>query len=487
MKFYIFLILIFTFVGINQLHAQEIWSLEKCINYAYENNLDLKQKQIEISIAQIDHQLAKDKRLPNLNGNVGYNINFAGANDPTTFIFSSGQTSYNNLSLESEVTVYQGGRLRKEIEIGVLNLRNAVLDKELTKNDKSLLIASSYLEVLQKAEELEIARNQKKLTQERKLNTEKLINAGLLPEGDIIELESDLVSDDKNIITSLSLYDLAFLNLKLLLDLDPDKEIQLENPPELEPSIELINSYNIDEIYNAALNNQPIIEQTNVQKLIAEKNLELEKTNRYPTLVVGGNLSANYASTRGIPDIESIEIEGYRPIGILGTDVSAVVNEPILNFKLNRTSYFTQLKDNFLQNIGAVLVVPIFNRFQVKNGIERKKLNIRSAEIGQKVASQNLNREIRKAYADALAASKIYEASQKSIEAKRTAYDYTKKKFKLGVSTALELQIAQSALSADEISAKSNKYDYLFKLKEWQQENAEEAIGFFGYYWQLRS
>jgi len=465
MIFYRFLFLLFAFVAIYPLKAQEVWSLEKCIAYAYENNLRLKSNQLGIDGAQINLQQAKDNRLPNLNGNVGYNINFAGAIDPTTYEFKSQRISNNNLGLTSQVIVYQGGQLKKQIEKSALDLRKAAVDNELIKDNISLEIASFYLGVLRAAEQLEIVKNQKKITEEEKINAEKLIDAGLKPEGDILDIESLLIQEESNISIAQNAYDLALLDLKLLIDIDPDKDIQLENPPEMDPSIDLINSYDIDEIYNVALSNQPSIESANLQKQIADKKLEIAETGKYPTLSLTGNLSSNYSSARQTLDTASIMFNGYNPIGIVGTDVNAVVNEPTFNFDLDKTPYFTQLNDNFFQYIGANLTIPIFNQFRVKNAIEAAKLEIKGEEINQKNAAQNLNKAIRQAYADALAAGKNYEANKKRIEAVKKSYDYTDKRFKLGVATVFELQTARNILVESELNAKINKYDYLFKLK----------------------
>jgi len=447
------------------LQAQEVWSLEKCIAYAYENNLQLKSNQLAIKGAQINEQQAKDNRLPNLNGNVGYNINFGGAIDPTTYEFTSQRISNNNLGLSSQAIVYQGGQLKKQIEKSGLDLRKAYLDDAVIKNDISLSIASYYLNALLAVERLEIAKNQKKITEEEQLNTQKLIDAGLKPEGDILEIESRLINDESSITIAQNGYELALLDLKLLIDIEPEKNIQLQSPPEMEPSIDLIKSYNVDEIYAVALTNQPTIERADLQKQIATKNLEIAKTSKYPILSLTGSLSSNYSSFRQTLDTASVMFNEYRPIGIVGTDVTAIVNEPTFKFDFDKTPYFTQLNNNFFQYIGANLTIPIFNRFQNRTQIELAKLNIQGEEINQKSTSQNLNKAIRLAYADALAAGKDYEANKKGIIAAKQSYEYTDKKFKLGVSTAFELQAARNILVQSELDAKINKYEYLFKLK----------------------
>jgi len=443
--------------------TQEVWSLERCIAHANSNNLQLQLSDLSIENIKITEKQAKANRLPNLNGNIGYNINFAGAIDPTTYEFRNQQIQNNNFGLTTQVSLYQGGRLKKLIEKSQLDLQKVLIDKEAAQNDISLTIASAYLSVLLAKEQLTITGNQKGLSLEQKNNTQKLIDAGLLPEGDILNLESQIINNEVNITTAQNGYDLALLNLKLLLDLDPNIEIELESPPNIEPTANMIFAYKVDDIYAAALENQPIIKSAKLDDAISIKNFELAKTNRYPTLSFVGNLSTNFSTAR--QEIDNLIFSGVRPIGFVGLDRSAIVNEPIIIPSLKKIKFGTQLNDNFLQYIGLNLQIPIFNQFQVENGIKQAELGIKTAQLNSRITKQNLNRTIRQAYFDALASGKTYQATQTSIEALKTSYEYTEKRYNVGLATSLELRTAQDALTLNELQAKSNKYDYLFKLK----------------------
>jgi len=396
--------------------AQEVWSLERCIEHAHSNNLQLQLNDLNIENTKIAENQAKANRLPSLNGNAGYSINFAGAIDPTTYEFRNQQIQNNNFGLTTQVPLYQGGRLKKMIEKSQLDLQKVLIDKETAKNDISLTIASSYLSVLLTKEQLTITGNQKALSEEQKSNTKKLIDAGLLPEGDILDLESQIANNELNITTAQNAYDLALLNLKLLLDLDPNIEIELETPPDIEPTADMVFAYKVDDVYEAALDNQPVIKSAKLDSEISLKNLELSKTGRYPSLSFVGNLSTNFSTAR--QEVESFTFEGISPIGFVGFDTSAVVNQPNFIPSFRKIKYGNQLNDNFLQYVGLNLQVPIFNQFQVKNGIEQAELGLKTAQLNSRIAKQNLNRSIRQAY-----------------------------------------------LALNELQAKSNKYDYLFKLK----------------------
>jgi len=367
----------------------------------------------------------------------------------------------NSLSLSSGLTLYNGGRIKNQIEQSWMELNASSLDNEIVMQDISLAIASAYLNVLLAKEQMNITANQKALTEEQKINTQKFINAGMLPAGDILDIESQLARDDLTIINGQNLYDLALMNLKLLLDLDANVPFSLEEPALNDPSPDLILAYKIDEIYNAALDNQPSIKKAYLEEKIALKNLDIAHAGKYPVISLQGGLSSSYSSIR--PEIVDTQIDGFSEGGFLSTDFTPVL-VPNIKFITETPTYFPQLGDNFLQFIGANMSIPIFNRFQVNNSIAQARLGNKTAEINRKIVTQNLDRDIRQAYADALAASKSYEASKKAIEALENSYDFAQKKYNLGVSTAFELLSAQSSLIAAQLEAKSNKYDYLFKL-----------------------
>jgi len=458
-------ILVFLLIVVltNNLQAQEVWSLERCIEHAYKNNLQLKLNDLNIENTKIGEKQAKANRLPSLNVNADYSINFAGAIDPTTYEFRNQQIQNNGFRLTTQVPVYQGGRLNKLIEKSQLDLQKVLVDKEVAKNDISLSIASTYLNVLLAKEQLAITNNQKVLSVEQKNNTQKLIDAGMVPEGDILDLESQIATNELNIITAQNGYDLALLNLKLQLDIDPNIEIELETPPEIEPSSDLIFSYKVNDIYNTALENQPEIKSAGLGNEISMKNLEIAKTGKWPTLSFVGSLATNFSSAR--QEIDNVTFDGFRRVGFVGLDTANIVNDFMFTPSFKKIKYGTQINDNFLQYVGLNLQIPIFNQFRVKNEIEQAELGIKRAELDKRIVEQNLNRAIRQAYADALAASKNYEATQKSIEVLKTSYEFTEKRFNLGLANSLELRTAQNALALNELQAKSNKYDYLFKLK----------------------
>ncbi len=357
--------------------------------------------------------------------------------------------------------LYNNGRLRNQIDAAWMEYKRTGIQNEVVKRDIALTISNAYLQILLAKEQLRIAQQQLLLTSEQKSNTEKLINAGMLPEGDILDLEAQFFRDEANIISAESVVTNALLNLKFLLDIPGNEAFDILSPTLPEPDPRLIENYNVDQIVAYALEQQPEIRSAEIGRKIAIKNIEIAEAGKYPSISLNGNISTSWSSAR--QQVDGFNIEGVREIGYL-QDFTPVF-EPVIIPVLKDVPYFRQLDDNLLQFVGVNMTVPIFNRNAVKTNIAQAKIGLKSAELSQSVAIQNLEQTIRQAYTDALVASKNYQASLKSVESFALAYEFAQKRYNLGVSNALEMLLAQNSLNTAKSQLESNKYQYWFNLK----------------------
>jgi len=210
--------------------AQETWSLEKCVRYALENNINIKRAEINVKSSQLSEKGSKYNRLPNLNGRIGGGYQFGRTIDPVTNAFNSLSIGTNSLGLDLGVTVYNGGRIENSIKQASYNLQAAMNDLAQTKNDISLMIAQSYLNVLFAEEQLDAAVKRKELSESQLDQVDKLIRAGARPQNDRLEILATIARNDQAIIAQENAVETGLLSLKNLLQLDPSKDIKLEKP-----------------------------------------------------------------------------------------------------------------------------------------------------------------------------------------------------------------------------------------------------------------
>jgi len=120
--------------------AQESWDLEKCIAYAVQNSLDVRQSDYGVQDAEIVLKQNEQQRYPSLSGSVGAFSNFGRTIDPTTNEFITSAFLSNNFGLNLNVLLYNGGRLKNQIT-------QSQYDKEALESDKNSMIATVTLNV----------------------------------------------------------------------------------------------------------------------------------------------------------------------------------------------------------------------------------------------------------------------------------------------------------------------------------------------------
>jgi len=210
--------------------AQEVWTLEKCVNYALENNLGIKQSQLVFEQSLLSQELSRNARYPTLNGSSNLVNQFGRTIDPVSNTFSRDVILSQTLGLNASAIIYNGGRINNSIKQSKLDAMAARQDLLQNKNDIALTVATSYINTLFAKERTENAKQQLALTAIQIENTKKLIQAGALPANDILELEAQEALNQQTIIQQENAANLALLNLKLLLQLPADQEFEIVDP-----------------------------------------------------------------------------------------------------------------------------------------------------------------------------------------------------------------------------------------------------------------
>src|SRR6056297_1149542 len=134
--------------------AQEEWSLQKCVDYALENNIQIKRQELNADYSRNQVSQAKSDRLPNLNAGVSNSFSF-GRSLNNDNVYENVNSTQLNGSLSSNLTLFNGFILQNTIEQSRLDLQAAIQDLQKTSDDIILNIAAAYLEILF-AEELSL-------------------------------------------------------------------------------------------------------------------------------------------------------------------------------------------------------------------------------------------------------------------------------------------------------------------------------------------
>ncbi len=411
--------------------AQESWSLQKCVDYALENNIQIQQQALNNEYSQNQVNQAKSDRLPNLNAGVSNNYSF-GRSLNNNNVYESVNSTQLNGYLSSNLTLFNGFTLQNTIDQYQLDLQAIMQDFQKAKDDLILNVAASYLEVLFSEELEDVAKAQIELTQQQINRTQQLVDAGSLARGALLEIEAQRAQEELTLVNRQNSVQLAYLTLYQLLELPMSESFKVEKPtlPEIKANVTMANSY---DVFKNAINVRPEIKAAQLRVESAQKQLDIVKGNRYPSLSFGVSYNNQY----------------YQ----------------IMNSDFDQTSFSEQLKSNSRYGVGLNLDIPIFNKFQVKNGISNAKLQIADYEYRLQSARNILRKDIEQAYTNALAALNRYVSAEKAVNSTEEAFRYTEEKFNVGMVNSVEYNQSKNNLTIAQSELLQARYDYIFRTK----------------------
>ncbi len=461
MRFLIFFI--FSLFNISSLQAQEKWNLEKCLRHALENNLQIKQSVINLEIAGNIHSQAFADFIPSLNGDLTYGMNFGRSIDPTTYSFVEQQIQTSGISMTSGVALFSGLRKINTLRQTKFDVLSNRFTTEEIANNVSLSITAAYLQILLSNEELKNVTERLKLSADQVEQSKKLLDAGMIPEGNLYDVLAQQANDSLAYIIAFNSVQLGKLNLALLLQIENPAAFDVETPGLTASAPVILNERNPENIFNAAVENQPSVKSAQYSIFSADKRWQATKGLYYPSLSFFYNLRTNYSSLgqRATNDIIlQNPIIGYLDDGS-NTFVRTFSNVP----RFENSPYFDQYRENVYHTLGLRLDIPIFNGLQTRTSVKNAELQKLSAEYNYKSVEDQLKNDVYVAYADAKAAWQKYLAAQNSVKALEKSFEYMTKRFNLGAANSLEYSIANTNLAAAQIEILKSKYDYIFKLK----------------------
>lgn len=453
----------------------EVWDLKQCIDYAVAHNISVKQADINARIAQLQADQARYNLLPNVSANTGTGMRFGRSIDPTTNSFATTQFLFQNFGVNVGMQLYNFGRLKNTEQAAIFNAKAALQDVERAAYDISMNVATFYLQILAAKEQTNITKVQISQSLSQLDITRKRVEAGVLPELSLAEIEAQLASDSSNYFNALASEQQNLLNMKGLLNLDPASPFNVVTPPVDKIPLESFADLQPELVYKTGLANQPQQKVNALRIEAAKKNVLVSKSLAYPTLTVGGNINTNFSNA--VKYLSGFTFNGYNPVTGFEPIVAVGGNNYFVqspNFKaIQSTRSFgqmwngwgSQIDRNLGQNIGLNLNIPIFSNNQTKVSIKQSQLNVKSAELQKEAADLKLKQDIYLAYNNAVTSLQRFNASKKSVETAQKAYDYSLKRYEIGLLGSLDLITNQNSLLRAKLQLISNQFDYVFRMK----------------------
>jgi outer membrane protein len=418
------------------LFSQKIWSLQECVNYALENNLQVIRGEVNNKIQDNSLQIAKRQYLPSVSANANLNGSFGQGTD--LFGNTNRNDNFrNSANVNADIILYNNGRLEKNIRKTQFDVEAGNFDIEKIKDDISLQIAQQYLSVLLNREIIKISEsaleNADNLYKRAKITTE----VGTTPQTIFAEAEAALAREKQNVKTAQINTARSLFSLAMLLQLKEYKNFDIINVP-LENRLDA-PLFSAENIINKAYENQPQIKAAESRIKSSEAQTEITRTAFWPTISANAGIGTSYF---------------YR---FKFTDLAGN--------KVPQNNYGDQFKDNFGQQVGLSANIPIFNKGITKLQVEQSKINEDLAKISMEQSKQEVLQNVQKAQFDAESNYEAYIAATEAEKSSKLAIDFAEKSFAAGRTTIYDLNTARNNYANAQGSVAQAKYNYIFSLK----------------------
>jgi outer membrane protein len=431
-----FLSIVLILLSVQVVQAQKkVWTFQQCLDTAIQRNISLNQTRLSNEINKVNLKQSKANRIPGLSANANEGFNFGRSINPTTNNYVNENYNSTSFAVNGSLNLFNGFQNNRTILENKMNIEAGMSDIEKVKNDVILNITTGYLQVLLYYEILDAANAQAKADTEQVDRTQKMVNAGKVPELNLYQIQSQLATDNLAVVNARSNLDLARVTLMQLMELPVVDSFDIVKPDLSEPSGALLQTN--AEIYKKALATMPEITSASIRSNNALQAIKIYEGARWPSLNLTAGMNTNYASksTKGT-------FQNPQP------------------YPFNE-----QIWDNVSQNIGLRLAIPIYSNRQIRSSIDIAKINAMVAQLNEQNTKNVLRKTIEQAYTDLKNSLKKYEATREQLKTAEISYKSIEKKYNVGMVTAIDFLVEKNNFAQAQSNVIQSKYNYIFKSK----------------------
>jgi outer membrane protein len=423
---------------------QKVWTLDECIYYAIDNNIQIKQQDVQTKYQKNSLDLSKFRLLPSFAGSASQNYSWGRSLDQTTYRYTEDQRILsNNFYLGGSMNIFNGLQNYNTIKKYQYELLAGEQDLQNIKENISLAVALNYLQILLNKELVAATGEQLQITLQQIEKTRKLVDAGSVARGNLLQIESQAAQEELQLINVKNQLDLSYLDLTQLLELKSPVGFEVV-VPEISVDTNAVIPETVDDIFAVAQGTRPNVKSSELMLTASEYDLKIARGARSPRITMNHSLSTGYSDVRQ---------------KVLGLDPST--SEIIYgDYPFNE-----QFKDNRSYGLGFTMSIPILNGWQINKNIANSKLSLENSQYALDATRKQLYKNIQQAYADANAALKKYAASKKAVASSQESFRYMEQKFNVGMVTPVDYNASKSQLLKAQSELAQSKYEYIFKTK----------------------
>jgi outer membrane protein len=440
------------------------WTLEECVQYAVQNNISIKQTELDSKTALIDKRGAIGNFLPSLNVNASHSWNIGLNQDITTGLLQNQTTQFTSAGANVGIDIYKGMQNQNTLRRANLSIVAAKYQLLKMQEDIALNVANAFLQVLFNKENLKVQKQQLGINEKQYARSEELVNAGSIPRGDLLDIKATVALNNQNVVVAENVLLISKLSLAQLLQLKDFENFDVVDDSDVRDENNIL-AQTPNAIYDKALEGRTELKIARTNLEIAEKSVAIAKGAYQPTLqgFYSFNSRVSYSDR-----VTGVAPNTANPTSILGFVEGT--NQNVLSPNFTRVlggpaPFFDQFSNNKGQSFGVQLSIPIFNGFSARNNVERSKVSLERSKIAVEQQDLDLQRNVFTAFADAKGSLNANEAAVVALEARQVAYNYAKEKYDVGLMNSFDFNQSQTLLTNAQSEVIRTKYDYIFKIK----------------------
>lgn len=408
--------------------GQQNWSIEECIAYAAQNNLTIKENQLNQKLFEQEQLQANNGALPTVSGYLDNNFTLGSYNP----IIDKGYYQFSNAyGIQSSVNIFNGGQVKLNKEKAQIDLQAAQITTATTLNDVSLQIANYYLAILLNRELKSVALGNQKIAKQLVEQTQKQYNAGAIAKANLVQTESELAAAVREVTNAQIEIERATFNLAMLLQLADYRSFSVKDvtlPNNIQQDL-----YNLEDVLAVAYEKQPAIKYAELKIESAMKSTQIFETFLKP------KITGTYS---------------------LGTNYMDYFNKGIKN-----DAWLRQWRENVAQVVGVSVSFPIWNQYTNKTNIQKALINEDVAKNQLAREKQQILQNVQSAYFEVNSSYASYEAAQEAVRYADISFSYAQKSFNAGVINLYDFNRSRNDLLSAQSKRLQSKYNFIFKQK----------------------
>lgn len=420
----------------------QTWSLQQCIDYAMEHNIQLQQNRISEQSAETDLETQKAQWFPSLSFSTSQNLNNSPWRESFSYTGESGTMSSNsttysgNYGLNANWTVWNGGKRKMNIEASKINVEKSELNTEAYANTIQEQILQYYVQILYARESVKVNESTLEVSKAQRDRAKERVEVGDLSNADLAQLEAQVASAEYNVVNAKAQVEKYKMQLKQLLELTGSSDFDIATiSVEDERALQLLPP--VATVYDQALTLRPEIRNSQLSIDAANLNVDIAKAGKLPTVSMNASVSSNTSSA-------------------------------------SQSGWGKQFKSNWGNMVGLSVNVPILSQRQNRSAVEKAKYQVMTSKLDLENQQKQLYNTIEGYWLDGTTAQEQFKSARANVNSMQTSFDLLNEQFSLGLKNIVELMDSKNNLLQAEQSKLQSKYTVIMNeqlLKLYAGEN----------------